>query len=148
MKTADMETMEKLARLGLYPTKDTLPFWDALLAGSLVTCRCAACGRFRQPPSGFCPGCRHTEVVWQRSDGVGTVYSFTWARHAFTPGLRDRVPYVIALVELDDAPGVRLIANILDAGEDQVRVGARVVADHRNAAEARIDFVLRGEADD
>ncbi|GAA0964980.1 Zn-ribbon domain-containing OB-fold protein [Acrocarpospora macrocephala] len=142
-----METMERLAQLGLYPTKDTLPFWEALLAGSLVACQCANCGRFRQPPSGFCPGCQHSAVRWQRLDGAGTIYSFTWARHGFTPDLRDRVPYAIALVELDDAPGIRLIANILDAEEGQVAIGAKVVADHRNAADARIDFVLSGTAD-
>lgn len=47
-------------------------------------------------------------------------------RHAVVPALAGSVPYVIAVLEFDDAPGIRMIANIVESDVDAVRVGSRV----------------------
>ncbi|WP_372505723.1 Zn-ribbon domain-containing OB-fold protein [Actinomadura madurae] len=61
-----------------------------------------------------------------RSPAPGTVYTYTVVRHAVVPALAGSVPYVIAVLEFDDAPGIRMIANIVESDVDAVRVGSRV----------------------
>jgi uncharacterized OB-fold protein len=78
------------------------------------------------PPSPFCWKCRSQDVDWVELSGRGTVFTFSVARHPFIPQLADAVPYVIAVVELEDAPGVRLIANVIDIDPEEVRIGMPV----------------------
>jgi uncharacterized protein len=54
------------------------------------------------------------------------VYSFTIVRQAFDPAFLPEVPYVVALVELDEQPGLLLLANIVDTDIDAVEIGLRV----------------------
>jgi uncharacterized OB-fold protein len=72
-----------------------------------------------------CPHCRSRAISWQRIDGTGSLYSWTIVRHAFDPAYRDRLPYIVALVEFPDAVGVRLIAN-LDADPNALAIGMAV----------------------
>ena len=58
--------------------------------------------------------------------GRGSVWSFTVARHALIPELADSLPYVVAVVELEGAPGVRLVANVVDTEVEDVHVGMPV----------------------
>ena len=46
--------------------------------------------------------------------------------HAAVPPLAGEIPYNIVVVELDDAPGARLISNVLDVDPSDVSVGMRV----------------------
>jgi uncharacterized OB-fold protein len=36
------------------------------------------------------------------------------------------VPYVVAIVELDDQPGLRLTTNLVNVAPQDVRIGSRV----------------------
>ena len=58
--------------------------------------------------------------------GTGTVYSYTVARHALIPDLAGSIPYVVGVIELDGAPGVRLVASIIDTPIAAVRIGLPV----------------------
>jgi uncharacterized OB-fold protein len=115
----------------LHPDRWTRPFWDAAAEHRLVGHQCAACGAFRHPPGPFCWQCRSREARWVDLPGTGTVYSFTVVRHPMTPAAKDAVPYVVALVALDGAPGVRLITNLVGVEPGAVRIGlpVRVVWD-------------------
>jgi uncharacterized protein len=110
----------------LHPDAWTEPFWIAASQHRLTCQRCAACGTFRMPPTAFCPACRSQEVTWEDLSGRGTVFSFTVARHALTPELADCLPYVVAVIDLDGAPGARLVANVIDIDVEDVRVGLAV----------------------
>jgi uncharacterized OB-fold protein len=59
-----------------------------------------------------------------RARGRGTVYSFTVTHQNQTPGFRDEVPYVLAIVELEEGP--RLMTNIVGCAPDAVRIGMPV----------------------
>jgi uncharacterized OB-fold protein len=87
---------------------------------------CDACGRFHWYPMLRCPHCRAADWQWRRIAGRGEVYSWTVVRHAFTPAVRDRVPYIVALVTFEDAPGVRLVTNIVETAADGVSIGMAV----------------------
>lgn len=110
------------------PTEDrwTSPFWAAAREGRLTACRCAACGAFRMPPTPFCPECRSQDVDWPALSGMGTLFSFTIVRRAISPEMEGHLPYVPALIDLEGAPGARLMANVVDCLLSQLAIGARV----------------------
>ena len=107
-------------------SRETLPWWQAAAAHRLVVQRCADCGHDRHPPGPLCPRCRSTSATWQEVSGCGTVYSYTVVHRAFVPSLADRLPYVVIVVTLDDADGVRLVSNLVAADPAAVRIGMAV----------------------
>ena len=72
----------------------------------------------------MCPECQATAVHWIEANGAGRVYSWVVATHPVLPVLTDQVPYVIAIIELDE--GVRLVANIVDSAPSDVEADMRV----------------------
>jgi len=87
------------------------PFWDASRASRLDLPWCARCGRPHWYPREVCPFCLCDELEWRPASGRGTVYALTVLPRAAQSVLADRVPYVVALVELDE--GVRLMTNLV-----------------------------------
>jgi uncharacterized protein len=124
MTRTDPPTPARLAQL--HPDGITGPFWEAAASHRLVCQRCVGCATRRLPPTSHCHRCRSASYEWVELPGTGIVYSFTVTRHAFVPYLRDCVPYTIVLVELDEAPGVRLIAQAVAPGVDDIRIGDAV----------------------
>jgi len=110
----------------LNPDVFTEPFWRSVADHRLTCAQCASCGAFRMPPSAFCPRCHAQEVTWAELSGRGTVFSFTIARHALTPELAGCLPYVVAAIDLEGAPGARLISNVIDTEVEDVHIGMPV----------------------
>lgn len=104
------------------------PFWDGTLEGRLRAPRCTSCDTFVLPPQPFCFQCQKTEFEWEDLPGTGTIYSFTVVRHPLHPRLKEVVPYVSAIVELDgtQGAGARMLVNVTDCDPDRVRIGDRV----------------------
>lgn len=107
-------------------TEPAAAFWDAARARRLVIQRCATCGRWQHPPRPWCVTCLSDAVDFADASGLGSVYSFTVVRRAAHPAFTERVPYVYALVDLDE--GVRLITNVVGCDPAQVHIGQRVRA--------------------
>lgn len=105
---------------------ETLGWWEAAADHRLVVQRCASCGTLRHPPGPRCPRCRSSNHEWQDLPGTGVVYSYTLVRQAFIAPLADRLPYVVIAVELDEAPGVRLVSNLVDYDPEKVEIGMAV----------------------
>jgi uncharacterized OB-fold protein len=105
------------------PDADSAAFWAASLEGRLVLQRCTACGSVQHPPRAFCVEC-HGAVETIEASGRGTVYSRTVIRQNLARPFRDLVPYVVALVDLDEGP--RLMTNVVGCDPDDVAIGARV----------------------
>lgn len=110
------------------PDLDSEPFWQATAQGRLELCRCQDCGLWHQPPQDRCRHC-HGTTGFEEVSGNGTVSSFIVVRHAAVPGYLDELPYVVALVELDEQAGLRLPGRIVGADPDSVKVAARVRAE-------------------
>ena len=106
--------------------KDTEPFWAAAKERRLVAPQCADCQTFRLPPTPFCPNCQSKQVNWVELSGRATVYSFAVV-HGF-PGMPDLV-LVPAVLELPDAPGARLVSNVVDVAPADVTIGMSVRVD-------------------
>jgi uncharacterized protein len=92
-------------------TELTAPYWEALEAGRLQFQRCEACAHAWLPPREECPVCLGPDWAWQEATGTGRLISWVIYHHAFHESLRDRVPYNVAIVALDEGP--RLITNIV-----------------------------------
>lgn len=91
------------------------------------------------PPAADCPDCGG-ELHAHPVSGRGTVFTYTVNHQPFNPAVP--VPYVVAIVELDEQPGLRLAANIVDCEPDSVHVGLRVeVRFERQDLDAESAFV-------
>lgn len=101
------------------------PFWTSGRDGELRILRCESCRTWVHPPRPMCSACHGRALCYEVTSGKGTVYSFVVNHHPWRPGLAD--PYVIALVELDDQPNLRLTSNIVGCEPDEVSIGMRVV---------------------
>lgn len=106
--------------------KDTERFWQAAKERRLVAPQCADCQTFRLPPTPFCPNCQSKAVNWIELSGAATVYSFAVV-HGF-PGMPD-LTLVPAVLDLPDAPGARLVSNVVDVVPDEVKIGTRLQVD-------------------
>jgi len=125
-----------------------LPGTDALTkrfftAGRLVFQACARCGHVQHPPTDVCGACQSFEFTERASAGLGRIESLTVAHYAVHPALRDRVPYVVVLVSIDDVPGVRVIGNVLNRAPQDVRVGQRVRVCFEEAKDPQTGKLLR-----
>ena len=63
-------------------------------------------------------------MAWEDARGTGTVYTFSVVHRNDLPPFNERVPYVAAIVELDEGP--RMMTNVVDCGIDDVAVGMPV----------------------
>lgn len=117
--------MSEAAAVEVHP-----PEFDGFAAhardGRVAFPKCADCGRFHWYPMPRCPHCHSGDITWQPIAGRGEVFSFTIVRYPFDKRRADALPYVVALVTFADAPGVRLITNIVGEGALDVAIGDRV----------------------
>lgn len=110
------------------PTPDprTEPYWTAARGHRLTLPRCEACAEFHFYPRPICPHCGSPRLAWVDVSGNGVVYSLTVVQRAPSPAFAGMVPYVVAIVALDEGP--HLMSNIVGCPADQVRIGMRVRA--------------------
>jgi uncharacterized OB-fold protein len=112
------------------------PFWDAVAKDRLALPRCLDCGRWIWYPAPACPACGSDRIEWTNLSGTGTLFTFTVVHRSFLEGVKLSGPYVTGLVEFDEAPGVRLVADI-DADRAAVRIGMRLQVRFETAAGLR-----------
>lgn len=100
------------------------PFWEAARTHQFLMQRCARCEAWVFYPRYNCTACGSIELRWTAASGRGTVYTFTIARRPTHPALAAHVPYVIAIVELEEGP--RMTTNIIGCAPESVRIGMAV----------------------
>ena len=104
----------------------TAPFWEATKQGRLVIQRCADCAYYNHPPKAACDRCQSTSLDFSEVSGRGTVWTFTVMHQKSVAGFEEAVPYLTALVELDEQPLLLLTTNLPGLAPEDVRIGARV----------------------
>jgi uncharacterized OB-fold protein len=102
----------------------TLPWWEAAAEHRLVVQRCTACGHTRLPPAPVCSACRSDQAEWKQVSGLGEVYTYTIVHRPIAAD--QELPWMIAVIALDDAGGVRIISNVVGAQPEDLRVGLPV----------------------
>src|SRR5665811_1473184 len=98
-------------------------FWQSGADGRLRLQHCHDCDRFHHPPQPVCPYCHSTALDPAAVAGRGTVATYTVNHQPFMPGFDP--PYVIALVEVDEDPTIRLCTNLVDIEPADVEIGLR-----------------------
>lgn len=109
-------------------TQDNKPFWDAADQHEMTLQKCNSCGHYAHPPGPSCAKCGSQDLTWEQlgSDVKASVYSYIISYRPFLPGFQDDLPLIIAQAELEKAPEVKMMCNILDCKTEAVHVGMPV----------------------
>lgn len=117
-----------------HPTPEDREFWEGARRGELRIQRCTSCGRHQHYPRMLCSHCGKATLEWITASGLGTVYSYTVIRQNGVPPFAERVPFVVAAVDLDE-DGARLLAAMPSVEPGRVQIGMRVQATFRAASD-------------
>lgn len=106
---------------------DTRPFWNGCKSHELRFQRCTECDHVRWPPSIICPLCYSDNIEWIVASGKGKVFTFVVYHEAYHPAFEADLPYVVAIVELEEGP--HFLTNIVgcDPGEVKCEMPVEVV---------------------
>lgn len=99
---------------------------------NLIGNKCSKCGWINFPPRSICPECKDRELGLVKLKGGGEVVTYTVIRAA-PPGFEELVPYVIAIVQLEEGP--RITAQVVDCSPEDISIGAKVRSCFRKIAE-------------
>lgn len=103
----------------------TSPFWEASKEERYLVQWCGSCNSAIYYPREVCPSCLVSDhLEWKESPGNGEVYTFNVMHKPGLPFMTDRLPFVIALVTLDE--GIRVVTNIVNCEPSTVSVGMPV----------------------
>ncbi|MFC9029725.1 Zn-ribbon domain-containing OB-fold protein [Streptomyces arboris] len=118
--------------------EDGAPFWEYAARGELRVQACAssACGALRFPPRPCCPHCGSFDSEWQAMSGRGRLWSYVIPHPPLLPAYAEQAPYNAVLVELVEAPHIRLAGNVVASADaplnsvdpGRLRIGAPVRA--------------------
>ena len=118
------------------PTRE---FWAGAEREELRIPRCDSCGRLCWYPSSRCRYCDGTAFTWDTMSGRGTLFSWVVVTHPFLRQFADLVPFVPALVALEDDPAARLATRIVDCEPDQLDFEMPVRVEFRPISFAGVD---------
>ena len=121
--TLDFTTTE----VPVSPSPDAEAFWEAADRGELVLPWCCDCNDFFWYPRSVCPSCGGRPVEWRPAAGTGTIYTFCITHNSGLPHLRDRVPFVTGLIDLDEGPRIMGFIDV-DPDPAGIEVGGPVTA--------------------
>ena len=108
-----------------YPDNASREYWAAAAEGRLLYQECPKCGNRQLYPRVACTKCGATPE-WRDASGRGTVHTFTVIRQNWAAPFKELMPYVVAMVELDEGP--RMMTNLTDCTPDDVSIGMPVEA--------------------
>ncbi len=109
-------------------------YWEKCREHELWLRRCNDCQKAYFYPRDICPHCFSRNVTWVKASGRGTVYTYAIVHRPPTPAFRDKVPYVVALVELEEGP--RMPTNLVGVEPDpaKIKIGMPVVVDFEDVS--------------
>ena len=123
---SDEDLVSRFAALGI--DRDSAAHFRGRLEHRLLLNRCGTCGTWHHPPRPICPSCWSTEVVPTEVSGAGTIHLAIFL-HQGPPaeGVDYSTPYPVVTVELDEQPGLRFTSTVVDAVNDEISIGRRVL---------------------
>lgn len=109
---------------------ESQPFWDALVEGELLIKKCNACGEHHYYPRPFCPHCWSDDVAWVPASGRATVYSYSTVYVNDLPPFGPQVPYVAAVVDLEEGP--RMMTRLVGVEAGPGLIGRTVQVEYED----------------
>jgi uncharacterized OB-fold protein len=114
-------------------TPENAAFWSGGAHGALMITLCGDCQLAIHPPQIICPKCLSRNIAPRAMPGTGTVYTYTVNHQPWLPGMA--VPFALAVVDVDGAPGVRVTAEVVGQDPDAISIGQRMRIVFEQAAE-------------
>ena len=105
------------------PDELDAPFWEGCKQHVFLVHRCTECGRAYWPAS-TCIDHGSSAMEWQPASGRAEVFTYTVVHHAYDRARADKLPYAVAVVQLDEGPFFH--TDIVGCDPSDVRVGMRV----------------------
>ena len=99
-------------------------FWRATKQRKLLIQKCNGCQSLIFYPRKYCPECWSADLGWQEAVGRAKVNTFTITRGGVEPKFQGDLPYVLAMVDLEE--GVRMMTRIIGCDPESVRIGMDV----------------------
>ncbi|MCZ6545219.1 MAG: OB-fold domain-containing protein [Chloroflexi bacterium] len=116
-----------MTKQGVEPDEFSQPFWDAANEERLVIQNCNACSRLQHPPAPACGECRSSDhLEWREMSGRGTIYNYGVVHDCPVRLLQADQPFNVAVIMLDDDPGIQMYSHLPGTPVDDVPVGAAV----------------------
>ena len=116
-----------MPKQGVVPDELTRPFWDAANQGRLVIQHCLSCDRLQHPPAPTCRQCRSGDSLeWKEMSGRGTIYNYGVVYDCPVRLLQEDQPFNVAVIMLDEDPGIQMYSHLPGTPVDEVPVGASV----------------------
>jgi uncharacterized OB-fold protein len=103
---------------------DSKEYWHGAKERRLLFQRCRRCSAVQFPPRNHCASCWEADLEWTESSGSAIVESFTVVRRAPVPAFREKVPYIVAAVLVEEGP--RMITNIVGEDALELKIGDAV----------------------
>ena len=116
------------------PSPLTQFFWDGVAEHKLLILRCQSCGMFVHWPREICRFCLSRELAPEEVSGRGILATYTVPMQPYDPYYLQKVPYVLAVVELEEQENLKLVTNIVDCEVDDVRITMPVEVTFREVA--------------
>jgi uncharacterized OB-fold protein len=118
------------------------PYWEGLEEGRIRVQLCSRCKSWQWGPEWICHRCHHDRMDWVEVAGEGRIYSWERVWHPVHPALKGAGPYLVVLVELPHAGGIRMVGNLLGDPHQPFRIGDEVVAEFEHHPQATPAFSL------
>lgn len=122
-----------------FKNEDNRPYWDAADRHELSVQRCNICEEYAHPPGPSCAHCGSTEMSWINlgNDVKAKIYSYVISYRPFLPGFQDDLPLIIAQAELEQAPEVKIMCNVLECKPEDIEIGMTVQMIWEDISEGR-----------
>src|SRR3954467_7973141 len=124
-----------------HPTPLSQPFWDGCAASELRYQRCESCDSPMFIPAMVCRSCGGRSLRWERSEGRGTVYSWSMVWRPQSPSFTS--PYAAAIIDLDE--GYQMLSNVIGCSPDDVRSGMRGGVEFHDVGGIQLPYFRPGE---
>ncbi|MFT5133010.1 MAG: putative OB-fold protein [Gammaproteobacteria bacterium] len=106
------------------PSPETKHYWQGCHEHELRIQRCKDCGNHQFYPRIICTSCMSSHVEWIESSGKGEVLSYTIITRAVSEAYVQDVPYIVALIKLQEGPC--MMSNVVKCEVEEVKIGMPV----------------------
>lgn len=116
-----------MVKQGVIPDDLTRPFFEAANEGRLVVQACKGSERLYFPPRSASElGCSPDDVEWREVSGRGKIYNYCVVYDCPVASLKEDLPFNLAVIMLDEDPGLLMYSHLPGTAPDEVPVGAAV----------------------
>jgi uncharacterized OB-fold protein len=117
-------------------------YWQGLQENRLMIQRCSSCHKWQWGPEWVCFRCHGFDLGFEEVQPRGFIYSHERVWHPVHPALKEQGPYVVILVEIPEADGIRVVGNLLGDPQQELIIGSEVTGVFEHHGDETPSFTL------